>query len=275
MATRLFIRPGAFRFRANDGGIPPSGGASNIATVTVNIMKTVYSADMDAEPGWTLDAGKGSSVWQWGVPTGGGGQYGNPDPTSGYSGSNVMGYNLTGDYANRISQTQWATTPPLDCSGFSKVYLKFYRWLNVEQASYDHAYIEVSNNGNDWSRIWENTSEVTDSDWLLQSFDISSIARGQSTVFIRWGMGPTDNTRKYSGWNIDDVEVSGAEVGIAGDFQLDCDVDLYDFAVLGAAWLSRAGDENWCPGCDISEPNDNIINMLDLDVFTEDWLKGQ
>jgi len=61
---------------------------------------------------------------------------------------------------------------------------------------------------------------------------------------------------------------------ITGDFEPDGDVDFADFAVLGSAWRSRYGGGNWNPICDISEPNDNVINESDLDVFTKNWLTG-
>ncbi|MHC4574298.1 MAG: FG-GAP repeat domain-containing protein [Planctomycetota bacterium] len=60
----------------------------------------------------------------------------------------------------------------------------------------------------------------------------------------------------------------------AGDIDKDYDVDLYDFAVLASAWTSSPGDSNWNPVCDISEPNDNIIDLLDLDILTQNWLEG-
>jgi len=56
------------------------------------------------------------------------------------------------------------------------------------------------------------------------------------------------------------------------DFEPDGDVDFYDFAVLGPAWLSSLGDDNWNPVCDISEPLDNVIDALDLAIFSRDWL---
>ncbi len=59
-----------------------------------------------------------------------------------------------------------------------------------------------------------------------------------------------------------------------GDFAGGCDVDFIDFAVLGLAWYSEVGDGNWNEICDISEPNDNIIDELDLGVFAENWLAG-
>lgn len=59
-----------------------------------------------------------------------------------------------------------------------------------------------------------------------------------------------------------------------GDFQPNSRVDLYDFAVLASAWQSRPGDDNWIPVCDISDPNDSVIDQLDLAVFVENWLRG-
>ena len=57
-----------------------------------------------------------------------------------------------------------------------------------------------------------------------------------------------------------------------GDFEYDCDVDLDDFSVLAAAWLSDPNETNWNGRCDISDPNDSIIDGLDLEVFNQNWL---
>jgi hypothetical protein len=59
---------------------------------------------------------------------------------------------------------------------------------------------------------------------------------------------------------------------IAGDFDYNCKVNLPDMATLAAAWNSQSGDINYNPACDIARPVDNVINMLDLQVFVENWL---
>jgi len=59
-----------------------------------------------------------------------------------------------------------------------------------------------------------------------------------------------------------------------GDFLCPDGVNFIDFAVLGSAWLSDPNDGNWNPACNISDPNDDIINVPDLAVFTENWLAG-
>ncbi|NQU65518.1 MAG: SUMF1/EgtB/PvdO family nonheme iron enzyme [SAR324 cluster bacterium] len=59
----------------------------------------------------------------------------------------------------------------------------------------------------------------------------------------------------------------------SADFTGDCLVNFRDFAILSAAWLSDdTPTANWNPACDISDPNDGVIDELDLDVFAAEWL---
>lgn len=166
------------------------------------ILQTVYTYNLTTNPGWITQGG-----WAFGTPTGNGGTYGYPDPTAGATGSNVYGYNLSGDYPNSMTTTEYLTTNAINCSGLTGVHLRFKRWLGVEDPTYDHAYIEVSNNGSTWVKIWENTSEVSDSSWTQLTYNISSVADNKPAVYVRWGMGPTDTSYAYCGWNIDDVEI--------------------------------------------------------------------
>jgi len=172
-------------------------------TVGVPVMQQQWT--LDTNPGWTTE-----NQWAWGTPTGGGGAYGNPDPTSGHSGSNVYGYNLSGDYPNDLNEADLTTTA-IDCSTLNTVILKFWRYLNVEQPVYDHAYVRVSSDGTNWTTVWQNGGEITDSTWTQVEYDISAVADGQPAVYIRWTMGDTDGGWTYSGWNIDDVEIWGID----------------------------------------------------------------
>ena len=182
----------------------PASTYTSSANFTILPPAPLY-ANMDSDPGWTLDSG-----WAFGQPTGGEQDgRGGADPTSGSSGANVIGYNLSGDY-EQFSSTRWATTQAIDCSDYSNVTLSFDRWLGVERRPYDYAYIEVSNNSSTWTTVWENsTSHVDDSAWSTVQYDISSVADGQSTVYVRWGLGETDGSWHYCGWNLDEVIVSG------------------------------------------------------------------
>lgn len=173
----------------------------------VGPTEVTIAFNLDSDPGWTTQG-----QWAWGQPTGGGGTHGGPDPTSGYTGPNVYGYNLDGDYAASLPETH-LTSDAIDCSGLFGVQLSFWRWLGVETSDYDHASVSVSNNGTSWTTVWENTGEVADSAWTHQEFDISAIADNQSTLYLRWTMGQTDSIWQFCGWNIDDITVSGETLG--------------------------------------------------------------
>ena len=181
-------------------------GAITYGDVTVKLLADnpdIYTENMDSDPGWSTEA-----EWAFGVPTGGGSFPG--DPTSGATGSNVYGYNLDGDYADNMATTEYLTTTAYDFTGYTDVGLKFQRWLGVESSSYDHACIEVSINGTDWTSVWANPgSNIREDEWGTQRYDISGVADGQSTVYVRWGMGTTDGSGTYNGWNIDDVAFTG------------------------------------------------------------------
>ena len=179
-------------------------------TVTARNQVSIACWNMDVNPGWTVSGGTGSQMFQWGQPTGSGGAYGEPDPTSGYTGTNVYGYNLSGDYANSITTERTLTTGTIDCSLSTDTMLDFWCWLGVEESTYDHARIHVSSdNGTTWSAVWENTGTLNGGAWEHWSFDISAIADNQSQVKLRWTMGPTDSGWTFCGWNIDDVCLTG------------------------------------------------------------------
>ena len=164
------------------------------------------SWNMDSDPEWSCEG-----LWEYGQPAGLGGEHGNPDPDSAYTGSNVIGYNLQGDYGNSMDQT-CLTAGPFDCSDLLAPRLSFMRWLNVQQYGFDQAGIEASSDGESWTSVWTNgTGAVTDSSWTEVSYDISSVAERQDSVYLRWTMGPTNMGWTYSGWNIDDVVIEGYE----------------------------------------------------------------
>jgi hypothetical protein len=63
-------------------------------------------------------------------------------------------------------------------------------------------------------------------------------------------------------------------INLVPDFVPGRGVNLADFAILASAWRSNPGDENWNPICDISDPNDNVIDERDLAILTKYWLAG-
>ncbi|MBN2563691.1 MAG: hypothetical protein JXQ75_22465 [Phycisphaerae bacterium] len=245
------------------------GDTTRPVSLDVGVPMPVYSFPMDTNPGWTIQG-----QWQFGHPTGGGGEYGGPDPTSGHTGSNVYGYNLSGDYTNGMPEYHLTSTA-IDCSNLSQVRLKFWRWLGVETVSYDHAYLRVSNDGSQWTEIWANTDYVEDASWSQREFDISSVADGEETVYLRWTMGTTDGSWRYCGWNIDDVEIWGIEqdpcAGITPDGDVDgdgytdgADVQAFTDGILGSIPQQQVcrGDFNGNKVLDVGDIDGMVDSLL-------------
>lgn len=172
----------------------------------INLSRSYYFS-LDIDPGWSTDG-----EWAWGQPTGGGGSsHGNPDPDNGYTGTNVYGVNLNGDYSTSAGGPYYLMAGPFDFSFTKNVKVRFARWLNTDYPPYVSSKIEVSNDGSLWNTVWEHTgwSEIVDNDWQIMEYDISSTADDQETVYIRWSYEVTSGAWAYSGWNIDDVELFG------------------------------------------------------------------
>ena len=170
------------------------------------VPNAIYYAAMDADPSWTLDEG-----WAWGPPAGKGSW--NGDPNTGHTGKNVIGYALDGDYANDLAQTRYATTGPINCAGYKNIRLSFWRWLGVE-SPYDQASVQVSNDGTNWVDLWvSGRSHISDDAWQFVEYAVPpAVGDSQATVYFRWGLGPTDDSVVYPGWNIDDLQVTGDQV---------------------------------------------------------------
>ena len=191
----------------NLGEVPDDQYSGSFQGVTA-----IYSANMDTNPGWTLSGGQ----WAFGHPTGGGGLANPfPDPSNGYTGINVMGVNLTGDYSTTVGGPYYLTTQAINCSGTSGVTLDFMRWLNTDYRPYAYATVDVSNNGSTWTNIYSNPSggAVTDDSWKHLTYDISAVADDKSTVYVRWGYQVASGAWAYSGWNIDDLALAGVPMG--------------------------------------------------------------
>jgi carboxypeptidase T len=180
----------------------------NTGSFSEEVTRYVYQCveeTLDTNPGWS-----GQGQWAWGQPTGQGGDYGSPDPTSGFTGDNVLGYNLNGDYSNNMSSTNYITSGSFDCSEMMDTTFSFYGWVGLEQNQYDEGFIDISTNGGStWQNIWTNSGTLNGGSWELWEFDVSDIVDGADDVKVRWGIGPTDSGWTYCGWNIDDISFCG------------------------------------------------------------------
>ncbi len=193
---------------SNSAGSDTSNNATLVVD-TVSGLTKIHDFPLSTSPGWSTEG-----QWAYGQPSGQGGDHGGVDPTSGYTGSNVYGYNLSGDYASDLSP-QNLTTGAIDLSNKTQTELRFKRWLGVEKSQYDHAKILISTDNANWSEIFANpySTAIEDTSWNSIAIDISAYADNQSTVYIRWVMGSSDGSWQYCGWNIDDAEIWGNTSG--------------------------------------------------------------
>jgi hypothetical protein len=218
------------------------GDTTRPVSLKVGAPTPVIIFDLDQDPGWTVEG-----MWEFGQPTGqGGDEFGYPDPTGGYTGDNVYGYNLNGDYPVDMGGPFYLTTTAIDCSELTDVWLHFRRWLNCDKRPYVHSTLDASVDGENWTRIWENGyEETTENSWSEQAYDLSEIADNQATLQLRWGHRKASAiAQTYSGWNIDDIEIWGVEPTpeCPADFDGDGNVDTADLLHLLGAWGTPDGD---------------------------------
>ena len=239
------------------------GDTQRPVSIDVDAKNVQYSFPMDSDPGWSTQG-----AWAFGQPTGDGSH--NGDPAAGHTGNNVYGYNLNGDYTNNLT-ARYLTTSALDCSNLSLVELRFWRWLGVESNRYDHAAVEVSADGTNWTPVWTNPDDtLTDTNWVPISLDISAMADGQPTVYIRWKMGTTDGSVTYPGWNIDDVEIWAVPETVPGDLDGDGDVDLGDLSILLAHYGTTGGAQYEDGDLD----GDGDVDLADLSMLLANYGYG-
>lgn len=185
-----------------DGGYA----ATQYFTLTVGDRVVFFLEDFSAEQGWTGLGG--ASEWQIGAAVGAGG-----DPADDHSPSAdkfVLGNDLTsvGTYANNIGSTGWVVSPIIDCSNATSIFMTYYHQLGVESSSYDHAYLEVYD-GTAWVQLYANSATLNETSWTESVYDLSAAADNNPEFQIRFGLGPTDGSQVYGGWNIDDISLKG------------------------------------------------------------------
>jgi hypothetical protein len=186
--------------------------ASSAYTASFTVVATAYSWNMNSNPGWTLNAG---SLWAWGTPSGS-----NGTPSSGYTGSDVVGFNLNDVNSSRTTTTYYATTPALNLTNYENVSVGLWYYLNESRSSV-LATVQVLT-GSTWTTLATGTN-IRDTGWVYQQYQLPSSVNGTSGVEVRFGIGPTGSS--WSGttvWYLDDVTVFGTPLGtISGETFID------------------------------------------------------
>ena len=175
-----------------------------------SIVESIFFDDFENDKGWAL-----TGEFEWDLPQGLGGSIGGSDPSNAYSGSYVIGTDLTGlgsmlgDYENNISSKAYtATSPIINSKYFRNIKLSFWRQLNVD--GFDSVYVDLGlDNQQTWNNVWTNSTLIKDNNWTLFTYNISSLAFDQDSLNIQFSLGPTDGSGAFSGWNIDNIYLTG------------------------------------------------------------------
>ncbi len=176
-----------------------------------SIVESIFFDDFETIKTWDF-----TGEFQREEAQGLGGGIGYPDPEIAYSGTTIIGTDLTGlglnsgNYENSLAdRADKAATQLINAKYFRNIKLFFQRWLNI--AVLDNAYLDLSKDGgNSWDNLWNNASNVvTDNKWTQYIYNISNYASDQDSLKIRFALGSTDNSGVFSGWNIDDVFLTG------------------------------------------------------------------
>jgi hypothetical protein len=175
------------------------------------IIETIFFDNFEDEKDWDL-TGEFEIDSLFGL----GGQVANPDPLYAFSGVKALGTDLRGlgdnpgDYEKNLTEKAYtATSPPFNCFYYKNVSLSFQRHLNIDNA--DRVSIDYSiDNGESWVELWHNNNSIIlDNDWRFLSYPLYDNLDRQQNVKIRYTLGPSNNVWEMSGWNIDDVFLTG------------------------------------------------------------------
>ena len=166
--------------------------------VTAGTRTCPHVFTFNTNPGWTI-SNNTTGGWAFGVPAG------FPPgraPSSGFTGANVYGTELLGNYSP--GGDYQLTTSILDLTGRSNTTLEFQRWIATEQG-YDYATVEASTNGTTWTLLW--TGSAVDLQWRRVVLDASAVD-GAPAARFRFTL-KTDFSGQDTGVYLDDVSVCG------------------------------------------------------------------
>jgi hypothetical protein len=158
-----------------------------------------HEDDFETDTGWTLEG-----EWEIGEPQGLGTAPG--DPTTAYSGTQVLGHDLSGqgnwpgDY--EIGADDIATSPVIDASGWTDTRISFQAWINEAQEGI--ARFEARDAAGTWWPVYtSNYTGVTQSSWGSHEYDVSQYADGNPVFQVRFRQMFRVTLYHDAGWNVD------------------------------------------------------------------------
>ncbi len=187
------------------GGSPEPCGAPRRVTLRVTTGSPSCPSieeNLDGDPGWQIDNGTFSNGWEFGPPSLAG-----PGPTAAFTGTNVYGTNLDGNYSDGAAY--FLTAGPYDLSTLRHAELRFARWLQSE-TGFDIARVEIQTGGSGaWQPVWEGFGR--DTAWVPVRYDISALADGEAEVYVRFSLS-SDGGSTGPGFYLDDLTICGEQL---------------------------------------------------------------
>ncbi|URM34813.1 S8 family serine peptidase [Cytobacillus firmus] len=183
-------------------------------------ITTGYSHDFESVPeGWYSEGI--NNDWEWGAPV--------DRPDKAYSGQKVYGTNVDGSHA--FNSSSLLHMPPIDLPDGKNAYLQFKQWYDFSPdgvvESTDFGAVLVSLDGENWERLYrtepskyhhEIPIEYTTEDWIDGEVDLTAYAGKR--IYISFYMNAVQTgfeTREYSGWYVDNVELSERSYKTGGE----------------------------------------------------------
>ena len=161
----------------------------------------------DNSAGWTL-----GTEWEIGSATASAGHsYGGPDPDADHTptaDNGVAGVVIGGNAAPSLHPFDYLVSPAINVTGFPKVTLEFYRWLNSDYTPFMRNIVEVFD-GTGWHTLWitGGSPGVQDAAWTYQAFDITAFQNPNLMLRFGFEIG-SGGVFGVSSWNLDDVSIS-------------------------------------------------------------------
>ncbi|RLE17672.1 MAG: hypothetical protein DRJ50_13785, partial [Actinobacteria bacterium] len=177
------------------------GGGQQLQFNLNRIGGLIFHDNFETDTGWTLEG-----EWERGTPSALGSA--SKDPTAAYSGSTVLGTDLSGsgsysgDYEPMVNEA--ATSPAFDPDGVSNLELILRRKLGVNtldtaKISMQIFFAQV---------VWTSGTSIDDADWVEVRHILGNPGAADS-VNISFNIASSFSSHSY-GWNIDEVIVKDA-----------------------------------------------------------------
>ena len=177
-----------------------------VASTTQTGVLDIFVDDFSTNLGWT---GYGAGGWARASAVASTTCSGGQDPAQDHTATAdnfIIGTYIGDCYPNSMTQTYWLTSPVINCSNMNSCVLDFWSQSGCESSSFDHMYIDVYD-GTAWQNVYTNASSTAETIWTLRTYNVAQ-ATNNANFRIRFGLGSTDGSVTYQGWNIDDLTLT-------------------------------------------------------------------